>query len=1645
HNNELEIRLANARSGKAKDLFELAVQYARMTSFSQADSLFLQAVEKSPDDAALLIAVGKYFEIYRKRPEQARKLYKRASSLETELRDRAFYLWGYTFLRTRQVDKALHIWLTGCEKATSAEVWLDCINDIEKLNRPKQCQKILNTLNKKFPQYIQPLKKMLTLGIDDSTKIMKKIFQINPFDDVLAKYSSIYPVVMDYTHNDIVNKAKNSSGLEKALFGHYLLDNWHNQDEQKLGIIALSDIADTPDKILILAECLARRGLDEYAYKLAVNGYSNCQDEEWRVRAKLLAGKILNDMSNVGLDFMMPILFGGNEPDLLGGALSVLTDKNDVKYFGRNIKIAENKLFTQQKCIKLLESILSENPDDKYKVEIYRILHSIANSRHNYEEVIRLLRLRMKHNPSIEQQLELYLDILDIYRESESISSMIKVCEEVFDKYSACPELADYIDDISWKLYGCEDSEKRLFSRYFTKWLNDVESGKVALNNFMKLSIHYYNILSKSGRKDFVETYLKRILQFDPHNKFYKRLAKENAYVFGGREKLFRKYPFINEFLNEYADYIVWSGDLISKAKFYYEQATENEQDIPTLLLSAELEYRASHFEQAYKLYRQILKSKPGWRWLIIRTAELANSLEDTDYAVRLYNTLITLQPDQQDYVERLGDILEQSDNDADEIWNLLIYNNPMDKHSWGELSAVHWDYLRYEQGEQVIRQAKQFFGDEKIFAKELGALLDWQGQYDSAFQQYILALHTADYWEIDELKDWLKKLFRHSGKQKKLIPEIAEYVNSNLDAPAVLDVFIDLCMEISDTSTVVNKLRELGENSKSTAILNRVINYSYSLQRPAIAAAAYSRIAKIENEYEPLINAAGIYAENGNLSRALDIWQDVVEFKPEYRSQYATFLIDHSRYKDAIKIYQQLLEEDSLKVDYYSKLAKSYIELGNTKKAQEVLIDAIEMYKKLDESKYGYRIKELRVVLADTYRDGEPHSALSAYERLLNKYPTDYSILRRVWVFATQKNLTEKLINYYQNVAEESPKNYRWNIILYWLNRWERNMDKANYWLRKACDNEPQRVDFWQMRFDMAIVMENYSDAEKCINQLEKLGPDVDNLKIDYYLITDRPESAYKIISKPIRKQKVSAYEYSNVISDAISRGLFDKARELLSNWEKMDSDVMESNGYYNNRLRLYELEEHPDSAVRLIQNRTQSHSLSQSGSDWRIRRVINDFVDFVDRWHSLGKAIESCESDIAKLGYWDNILLQELYISGGAITSLAKLLHRNGEIESAMEYLYNAQEYDQLGKICSDLNPHSENLDNDIRIMFAVGRWYNGKQEYARRILNSIPEYNPGNSYTFADIANAYLKLGEFSSAEKFARLAISTQKYPDSRMVRTLIDIKLAQNDTVGALKLITEIPSDEEIPDLWRIDELFRLGKDNTAMEFIRQRWNYFDRKKVDDYYYYSYYDEGEYEQEEILLKYNKWNTIVERYLERANLTENDYGKNRLVIEAGEYALNFSPQRTIQILERYFGRHPDNSDAIQLLAKALLKTKEYNRVIELLETQNSPNADILLAEAYYGIGDTSAGNYIAKSFIENERDYYSFSKTIHFLVDNNQYELACEIGKKALKLWSGIPDIWLKCGMANMKCGNDTRGTELIKRCAFQHYDNTVSVR
>ena len=195
--------------------------------------------------------------------------------------------------------------------------------------------------------------------------------------------------------------------------------------------------------------------------------------------------------------------------------------------------------------------------------------------------------------------------------------------------------------------------------------------------------------------------------------------------------------------------------------------------------------------------------------------------------------------------------------------------------------------------------------------------------------------------------------------------------------------------------------------------------------------------------------------------------------------------------YVQARELLKPLLADDPFNADYLAAVADSYALARDDRSLRDFYKSTIDAMRTapLDVARGGpisvdertRRIAGLRRGLIPSLARLNDHAgAIDQYIEIINRYPDDDQLLQEAGRYARQHARTDQLLAYYTKTAADSPRDYRWPMLLAKLETQFEDFPAAIAAYATASAIRPDRADFQTargsleerlMRFDDAVV----------------------------------------------------------------------------------------------------------------------------------------------------------------------------------------------------------------------------------------------------------------------------------------------------------------------------------------------------------------------------------------------------------------------------------------------------------------------------------------------------------------------------------------------------------------------------------------------
>ena len=232
-------------------------------------------------------------------------------------------------------------------------------------------------------------------------------------------------------------------------------------------------------------------------------------------------------------------------------------------------------------------------------------------------------------------------------------------------------------------------------------------------------------------------------------------------------------------------------------------------------------------------------------------------------------------------------------------------------------------------------------------------------------------------------------------------------------------------------------------------------------------------------NEKQPKKAVATLEAA---ASRAQPLYGD------QFRREAAQKAADSADFVTARRLLDTLLSADPYNGDLLAAKAATYARDGDNKSLLDLYGAQLAQLKSspLSEDEKTRRTAGLRRGYINALVTSKQFSeALEQYEALLNVYPEDENLPREMARFAESNHLAEHLTKYYEKATSDSPRNYRWPMVLARVDTGLRRYPEAVAVLDKAVYVRPDRVDLFIAKADLETRLLRFDDALKTYQKL--------------------------------------------------------------------------------------------------------------------------------------------------------------------------------------------------------------------------------------------------------------------------------------------------------------------------------------------------------------------------------------------------------------------------------------------------------------------------------------------------------------------------------------------------------------------------------
>ncbi|MCY7375820.1 MAG: tetratricopeptide repeat protein, partial [Pyrinomonadaceae bacterium] len=281
-----------------------------------------------------------------------------------------------------------------------------------------------------------------------------------------------------------------------------------------------------------------------------------------------------------------------------------------------------------------------------------------------------------------------------------------------------------------------EDLVGKLNDAEIQNYLSQFVSGTVSAGEFER---HLYLKLYQSAHARF------------PHNaaftvgllSFYKSHKQEAEWRKLSAEYYFESPEIREAFLNRLAE----KGELRN-----FLQNAQGRENIIYELFRADAAARLSDFENALPAYRKLNQIYPHTPEFSEKLIALTRSFGQKNRAIlteaaEIAKSNADFEASSAEYRTRSGEIFAELGNykKSRAEWEKLIGTASGKREIYLDTATVYWDYFQYDDARRTIKNLREKFADDALYAFETGAIFEAQHKPNEAVGEYVKAFDAGD------------------------------------------------------------------------------------------------------------------------------------------------------------------------------------------------------------------------------------------------------------------------------------------------------------------------------------------------------------------------------------------------------------------------------------------------------------------------------------------------------------------------------------------------------------------------------------------------------------------------------------------------------------------------------------------------------------------------------------------------------------------------------------------------------------------------------------------------------------------------------------------------------------------------------------
>jgi predicted Zn-dependent protease len=536
-----------------------------------------------------------------------------------------------------------------------------------------------------------------------------------------------------------------------------------------------------------------------------------------------------------------------------------------------------------------------------------------------------------------------------------------------------------------------------------------------------------------------------------------------------------------------------------------------------------------SHFEESAPVLKALTYEYPAEPEMGRTASSVFRSLayfdpSKTDVAVKIEENLLSANPGSREILARIGDIYSDRElfSQAAPYWERIPKVAPGESGGYLEAATIYWDYYDFDNALRLLEEGRKNLRDESLYGYEEGAIYEGKRDYPHAIREYANAA-LADNGEspalnrllelarrpkfrdlVDQESERLARVSKYSMSGVNLRVRVLETENRKPELAGFLDAAIA-------NATTIEQAAELESLAQQKSLENV---RQHALQKQAALATdpvtglqlryALVRLYESRKDFASAQrNIEALYRDNprilGVVRATVDFYwrvklypqaitvlqQAAKDAYPELGKQFtfeaARKSTEARQYAQARALLEPLLKESPYDSQYLAAMADTYAQAGDQQGLKQFYLDKIALFRNapLSADDRKNRIAALRrgLIPALTKLSDYP-GAVDQYIEIINNFPEDEALVAEAALYSLRYKRQAQLLDFYAKTVVQSPRDFRWPMVLARIQTSLENFPSAIDAYGKAITVRPDRTDLRIARATLAERLLRFDDA---------------------------------------------------------------------------------------------------------------------------------------------------------------------------------------------------------------------------------------------------------------------------------------------------------------------------------------------------------------------------------------------------------------------------------------------------------------------------------------------------------------------------------------------------------------------------------------